>query len=148
VEYVQMVALDRPRARRQSAGSRSARRRGTACHAQTAAKTGDLAKAAQNPVADLIRVPLQNNTLYGLGPDDDTANVLNIQPVIPFRLSPDWNLITRTIVPLIYLPDLTTGLWVPLLLSAPHRPPGSSGHWSVNCGRSLAMTIVMMSASS
>jgi hypothetical protein len=39
----------------------------------------DLAKQAQNPVADLISVPFQNNTFFGVGPGDDTANVLNIQ---------------------------------------------------------------------
>jgi hypothetical protein len=68
----------------------------------------DLAAAAQNPVAAMISLPFQNNTLFGIGPDDDTANVLNIQPVIPVSLG-DWNLINRTIVPIIYLPDLTAG---------------------------------------
>jgi hypothetical protein len=46
----------------------------------------DLAKAAQNPVAAMISLPFQNNTLFGIGPNDDTANVLNIQPVIPFTV--------------------------------------------------------------
>ena len=69
----------------------------------------DLAKASQNPVAAMISLPLQNNTFFGIGPDDDTANVLNIQPVIPINLRPV-NLINRTIVPLIYLPDVTAGL--------------------------------------
>ena len=59
----------------------------------------DLAQQAQNPVADLISVPLQNNTNFGLGPDDRTQNILNVQPVWPFKLSDDWNLITRTIIP-------------------------------------------------
>jgi hypothetical protein len=71
----------------------------------------DLAKASQNPVADLISLPFQNNVLFGVGPDDQTANVLNIQPVVPIALG-DWNLINRTIVPLIYLPDVTSGLEV------------------------------------
>ena len=57
----------------------------------------------------MISLPLQNNTFFGIGPDDDTANVLNIQPVIPINLRPV-NLINRTIVPLIYLPDVTAGL--------------------------------------
>jgi hypothetical protein len=34
----------------------------------------DLAKQSQNPVADLISVPFQNNTFFGIGRDDDTAN--------------------------------------------------------------------------
>jgi hypothetical protein len=75
-----------------------------------AGDAGDLAKAAQNPVAAMISLPFQNNTLFGIGPDDETANVLNIQPVIPVQASEDWNLISRTIMPLIYLPDLTGGI--------------------------------------
>ena len=66
----------------------------------------ELAKAAQNPVADLISLPFQNNTNFGYGPDDDIQNVLNIQPVIPFHLNENWNLITRTIAPLIYQPEV------------------------------------------
>jgi hypothetical protein len=78
----------------------------------------DLTRASQNPVADMISLPFQNNTFFGVGPDDDVANVLNIQPVIPINLGPV-NLINRTIVPLIYLPDLTAGL--------PELPEGISG---------------------
>ena len=77
-----------------------------------AAEAGDtsaLAKAAQNPIADMISLPLQNNTYFGVGTDGDTANVLNIQPVYPLSLG-EWNVITRTIVPLVYVPDLTAGL--------------------------------------
>jgi hypothetical protein len=69
----------------------------------------DLAKAAQNPVAAMISLPLQNNTLFGVDPHGDTANVLNIQPVIPFTIG-GLNIINRTIAPVIYLPDLTSGL--------------------------------------
>lgn len=67
----------------------------------------DLAKQTQNPVADLISVPFQNNTNFNLGPNDRTQNVLNIQPVVPISLTDNWNLITRTIVPVIYQPDIT-----------------------------------------
>jgi hypothetical protein len=69
----------------------------------------ELAKQSQNPVASLISVPFQNNTNFGIGPDDETQNVLNIQPVWPFSISDDWNLITRTIVPVISQPDFYTG---------------------------------------
>jgi hypothetical protein len=71
--------------------------------------TSDLAAAAQNPVADMISLPLQNNTYFNVGPGEDTVNVLNIQPVIPFSAG-DWNLITRTIVPLIYVPNTIGGI--------------------------------------
>lgn len=71
--------------------------------------TADLAKKTQNPVSDLISLPLQNNINFGVGPGDDVQNVLNIQPVIPLKLSEDWNLITRTIVPVIYQSELVRG---------------------------------------
>jgi hypothetical protein len=69
----------------------------------------ELAKAAQNPVADLISLPFQNNTNFNFGPREKTQNILNIQPVWPFSLSDEWNLITRTIVPVISQPELFRG---------------------------------------
>jgi hypothetical protein len=65
-----------------------------------------LAKAVQNPVASLISVPLQNNTNFDIGPNNRTQNVLNIQPVIPVRVSKNWNLIMRIITPIIYEPSI------------------------------------------
>ena len=63
-----------------------------------------LRKAAQNPVASLISVPLQENWNFGIGPADRVQNVLNVQPVIPINLSQNWNLIVRWIMPIIYQP--------------------------------------------
>jgi hypothetical protein len=76
----------------------------------------DLAKATQNPVSDLISVPFQNNMNFRVGPDEELMNVLNIKPAWPFSVNEDWNLITRTILPIISHPgfgpddDGTTGL--------------------------------------
>ena len=64
----------------------------------------ELAKLAQNPVGNLISVPFQNNTNLNVGPEKGTQNILNIQPVYPIELNKDWNLITRTIIPLIWQP--------------------------------------------
>jgi len=74
-----------------------------------AADQEDLAKKTQNPVADMISLPFQNNFNFGVGPDNDLQYVLNIQPVWPFKLTEDWNLITRTILPVIYQPELAPG---------------------------------------
>lgn len=68
-----------------------------------------LARAVQNPVADLISLPFQNNTNFNYGPNGHIQNVLNIQPVVPIHLNEDWNLITRTIVPVISQPAMTPG---------------------------------------
>jgi len=65
----------------------------------------DLTKAAQNPIANIMSFPFQNNTNFKMGPDSNrTQNVLNIQPVIPLM---DGRLITRTIFPLYWNPDYT-----------------------------------------
>src|ERR1022692_1127801 len=69
-----------------------------------AANAEELRKQSQNPIANLISVPLQENFNFGIGPADRTQNVLNIQPVIPFSLGKKWNLITRWIMPIIYQP--------------------------------------------
>jgi hypothetical protein len=69
----------------------------------------ELAKKLQNPVANLISVPLQNNWDFGIGPANAMRYTLNVQPVIPFSLTPDWNLITRTIVPIIYAESPVAG---------------------------------------
>jgi hypothetical protein len=68
-------------------------------------ETAKLARATQNPVASLISVPFQNNFNFGVGPDHVTQWVLNVQPVIPISLNEDWNLITRTIMPIINQPS-------------------------------------------
>ena len=69
----------------------------------------DLAKATQNPLASMISLPFQNNTNFGIGPGDDTQNILNIQPVWPFSLNDNWNFITRTIIPVISQPGFAPG---------------------------------------
>ncbi len=68
-----------------------------------------LARAAQNPVASMISLPFQSNTDFNFGPLDKTQSVLNIQPVIPFDLNDNWNLITRTIVPIVSMPGVVPG---------------------------------------
>jgi hypothetical protein len=61
----------------------------------------DLAQQLANPVSSLISVPFQSNWDFGIGPEDASRYTLNIQPVVPLSLDEDWNLIVRTIVPLI-----------------------------------------------
>jgi hypothetical protein len=78
------------------------------------ARTLDLAKKTQNPIADLISLPLQNNLNFGYGAKDaphssSTQYVLNIQPVLPGKVTNEWNLITRPIIPVIRQPDLIDG---------------------------------------
>jgi len=80
---------------------------GSVAHAELSEE--ELAKLAQNPVGNLISLPFQNNTNLNYGPLKETQNILNIQPVIPFDISPEWNIITRTIIPVISQPALFDG---------------------------------------
>ena len=67
----------------------------------------ELAKQLSNPVSSLISVPFQFNAAFGGGADDDGQwYTLNIQPVIPISIAPDWNLIVRTIVPIMGREDV------------------------------------------
>jgi len=70
-------------------------------------------KDAQNPIASIISLPLQENWNFGIGNADRTQNIFNIQPVIPVGISKDWNLIMRFVTPIIYQP-----------YAVPVEPPG------------------------
>lgn len=69
----------------------------------------ELARAVQNPVADMISLPFQNNTNFNFGPLEGTQNVLNIQPVIPMDVTERWLLVTRTILPVVSQPAFLPG---------------------------------------
>jgi hypothetical protein len=80
--------------------------------ASGAQKGGDagLAQELSNPLADLMTIPIQVNYDRDIGPRDDGWKLqTNIQPVIPFHLSDDWNLISRTIIPVIDQEDIFPG---------------------------------------
>lgn len=81
-----------------------------ATQVQSQTNNADLAQQLTNPVADLITVPVQMNFDNDIGPIDDGSKIqTNVQPVIPFELSPDWNLISRTIAPIIYQDEIAPG---------------------------------------
>ena len=67
----------------------------------------ELIKESQNPIASLISLPIQSDTFFGIGPFDRTQQVFQLQPVLPFALGSKINLITRTIIPFIFQPDVS-----------------------------------------
>ncbi|MFO1322510.1 MAG: transporter [Burkholderiales bacterium] len=98
----------------------------------------ELAKLAQNPVGNLISVPFQNNTNLNFGPEKGTQNILNIQPVIPIEITKDWNIITRTIVPVIWMPSLGPGIdskdGIGDTVFTAFLSPANPGHWIWGAG--------------
>jgi hypothetical protein len=72
--------------------------------------SSDIAKQAQNPIASLISVPFENDFNPHTGANKEDSYVFEMKPVVPFRLSNDWNLITRTIIPVIQVPGLAPGV--------------------------------------
>jgi hypothetical protein len=73
----------------------------------SAGEAQELAKKLANPVASLISLPLQSNFDFGMGTGSGWRYTLNVQPVIPIALSPNWNLISRTIIPIIHQGNVT-----------------------------------------
>jgi len=98
----------------------------------------ELAKLAQNPVGNLISVPFQNNTNLNFGPEKGTQNILNIQPVIPIEITKDWNIITRTIVPVIHMPALAPDVGskdgIGDTVFTAFLSPANPGHWIWGAG--------------
>jgi len=70
-------------------------------------EAAELAKKLANPIASLISVPFQNNTDFGIGELKGTRNTLNIQPVVPIALTPNMNLITRVVLPVMTQYNIT-----------------------------------------
>ena len=76
--------------------------------AAVAPSEAELAKQSQNPVGDLISLPFQNNTNFGVGPEDAVQNTLTIQPVYPLNLG-KVNMINRLILPIVYQTEAVAG---------------------------------------
>jgi hypothetical protein len=94
---------------------------------EAATNSEELRKEAQNPIASLISLPVQENFNFGNEPGNRTQNIVNIQPVIPLSVSSSWSLIIRWITPVIYQP-----LPVPQPPGPPVQQTGVSGLGDMN----------------
>jgi len=99
----------------------------------------ELAKQLANPIASLISVPLQLNYDEGYGDGTGSKYTLNIQPVIPVSLGDDWNMISRTILPVVSQEDIVPGSGsqsgigdvLQSLFFSPKAPTASGWTWGV-----------------
>ena len=100
----------------------------------------ELAQELSNPLADLMSIPFQMNYDGDIGPQDDGWKLqTNIQPVIPFHLTKEWNLISRIILPVIYQEDIFPGAGSQFGLSdtsvslfvSPRKPTSGGIIWGV-----------------
>ena len=98
----------------------------------------DLAQELTNPIANLVTIPIQMTFDNDIGlADEGTKITTNVQPVIPFEVNDDWNLITRTIVPIIHQVDLFPGAGSQFglgdinmsLFFSPKQPTSGGLHW-------------------
>lgn len=112
---------------------------GTSSLAETESDA-DLAQKLTNPIASLITIPIQMNFDNDIGVNDQGSKITtNIQPVIPFEINQDWNLITRTIMPVIYQDEIFPGTGSQFglgdinmsLFFSPKKPTDSGIIWGV-----------------
>jgi hypothetical protein len=83
---------------------------GLASQALAQESAADLAKKLSNPVAALISVPLQLNYDEKIGPTESGKRwLLNVQPVVPITLNEEWNVVSRTILPVVSQKDIFPG---------------------------------------
>ena len=75
-----------------------------------AQQSPDIAKQAQNPIENMISVPFENDFYPHTGFKKEDSYVLEMKPVVPFTLSKDWSLITRTVIPIAQEPDVAPGV--------------------------------------
>jgi hypothetical protein len=77
------------------------------------ANEDDVAKESENPIGNLTVIPFENYTNFGFGPHKGTQNILQIEPVVPIHITPDWTIINRAIIPVVWNPSLYPAPSVP-----------------------------------
>jgi hypothetical protein len=99
----------------------------------------ELAKQLSNPIASLMSIPFQLNHDFDIGPEDGNRTLLNVQPVIPVSIDANWNMISRTILPVVTQHDVVAagssesgiGDVLQSLFFSPKAPTASGWTWGV-----------------
>jgi len=64
-----------------------------------------LAKSVHNPFEDFVKLPIESDTEFEVGPHHKAGDSLNIAPLVPFSLNGDWDLIAEPSLTVTYLPS-------------------------------------------
>ena len=103
------------------------------------ANEDDIAKESENPIGNLTILPFENYTNFQVGPNKGTQNILEFEPVVPFHISQDWNIIARAVIPVVWNPDLSPfpsvpQAFAPTDFSAFLSPRNPINGWTVGAG--------------
>jgi len=103
------------------------------------AEESDIAKESQNPIGNLTILPFENYANFDYGPNKGAQNVLEFEPVVPFHITDDWNVITRAVIPTVWTPSLAPAKTPPTALaptdfSAFFSPSHSIDGWTWGVG--------------
>lgn len=97
--------------------------------ATTGVTSQDLAKSVHNPFEDFIRVPIEADTNFKVGPHHNVGQSLNVEPVFPFHLNSEWDLIARPNLTLTYLPSPHRQFGLEDLQTLFYLTPSSASEW-------------------
>ena len=67
----------------------------------------DIARESENPIGNLTILPFENYINFQVGPNKGTQDILEFEPVVPFHLNADWNIVARAVIPVVWNPDLS-----------------------------------------
>jgi hypothetical protein len=97
--------------------------------ATTGVTSQDLAKSVHNPFEDFIKVPIEADTNFKVGPHHNVGQSLNVEPVFPFHLNSEWDLIARPNLTLTYLPSPHQQFGLEDLQTLFYLTPSSAREW-------------------
>ena len=101
----------------------------------------DLAKSVHNPFEDFVKVPIQAATGFNVGQHHSAGEAVNVQPVIPFSLNADWDLIARPSLTVTYTPSPSSQFGLNDLQTAFYLTPAKAGEWIWGVGPILEFPI-------
>ena len=89
----------------------------------------ELAKSVHNPFEDFVKVPIQATTAFNLGNHHDAGEAVNVEPLIPVRLTAQWDLLVRPSLTVAYLPTPSSQFGLTDVQTSFFLTPESASEW-------------------